>query len=59
MDCPCRYCESRALGCHAVCGEYQKYRQIFERERNRRTVEYKTRGILIDAMLKTTRRWKK
>lgn len=30
MDCPCKQCEDRVIGCHAVCAGYKQWKRITE-----------------------------
>lgn len=35
MECPCRWCEDRKVGCHAKCKPYLDYAKVLEETRKK------------------------
>ena len=55
MKAPCKGCPDRAVGCHGKCEQYTAYREIMERERNRRRVEAQANDATARAVERVSR----
>jgi hypothetical protein len=39
MKAPCKGCEKRLIGCHALCPEFREFRKKLEEQKTRETEE--------------------
>lgn len=53
---PCRYCESRVLGCHDRCDKYIEYKRERERIREARARDVDPSGHIVECLRKQKKR---
>ena len=49
---PCKNCQKRTLGCHAVCSDYSEWKQKKENELSKRKQELETVDTVVRGMLR-------
>lgn len=49
---PCKNCQIRTLGCHAVCSDYLEWKQKKENELNKRKQELETVDTVVRSILR-------
>lgn len=59
MKTPCRDCEYRAVGCHAVCKNYAEYRARIDAAKKEREKRYPVRDMQIEKSIQTAKRAKR
>jgi hypothetical protein len=53
---PCRYCETRVLGCHDRCEKYLEYKREREQIIKARSDEMDASGHVVDVLRKQRKR---
>lgn len=53
---PCRYCETRVLGCHDRCEKYLEYKREREQIIKARSEELDASGHVVDVLRKQKKR---
>lgn len=54
MDCPCRQCSDRKIGCHTTCSHYGTWKEVMEEIGKRRKEAFR-----LDESLRRINGWKK
>ncbi len=59
MMCPCQVCADRKIGCHGKCEKYKEWRDMFDREREKRVKAFEAISFLDRSAVRGMKRQKK